>query len=416
MNIRYTAFLCSVGFALVSAAIAADPPNTITPVMKGLVENQIIAGSVTIVVDKDSVLELDAVGYSSIVTKRPMQTDDLFWIASMTKPFTGTALMMLVDEGKVRLDDPVEKYLPEFKDQFISLDGTAKQMPEHVITVREAMCHTAGLVKASDPVFRNIYLLKDWVAKAGVTPLIREPGTKYEYNNVGINIGGRIIEVVSGMSYADFLQRRLLDPLGMKDTTFWPNEEQARRLARSVRLNDDKDALEEVQLDKGITPELVEKLGKGVKVPEAMIAEMGMGQLAFYANRFCEPAGSLFSTAPDLGVFCQLLLNGGVHRGQRLLSEDAIRTMTSNQTGSVIVTASEGYGVGWSIKIRDDEGIRAGSFGHRGARRTAMWIDPKSQIAMIVLVERFDMSNEEQKQLYGPFMKAAVTAYGKPTP
>ena len=409
---RLPSLLCCLCLGFPSLAQGAEEPSVIAPVLQSLVDKKVIAGAVTLVVDSETTRAIDSVGYASLSAKRPMRSDDLFWIASMTKPMTGVALMMLVDEGKVSLDAPVEKYLPEFKGQMVA-EGDGTRKPAHPITIREIMSHTSGLVRAGDPVFKNTYILKDWVAKCGTTPLMREPGTKYEYNNSGINTGGRIIEVVSGMSYADFMHRRLFDPLGMKDTTFWPTEAQAARLARTVRRSEDKESLEEIHQDKGITPELIEKLGHGTKVPAPVLADMGMGQILFYANRFAEPAGGLYSTAPDIGAFCQMLLNGGVHRGKRLLSEAAVKSMTSSQTGGIAVGPQETYGVGWSVKTREDEGLSAGSFGHRGARRTAMWIDTKNRLAMIVLIERFDMTGEEQKQLYGPFMKAAVAAYGK---
>jgi CubicO group peptidase (beta-lactamase class C family) len=411
LGLLYLSFAALVQGALVHGS---DTSNVIAPMLQSLVDKQVIAGAVTLVVDKESTLALDSVGYASLRTKRPMRSDDLFWIASMTKPITATALMMLVDEGKVGLGDPVEKYLPEFKGQMVADGNGPPHPPAHPITIREIMSHTSGLVRAGDPVFRNAYVLKDWVAKCGATPLVREPGTKYEYNNSGINTGARIIEVVSGMPYVEFMRRRVFEPLGMKDTTFWPTDAQADRLARTARRSEDKQSLEEIHLDKRVTPALIARLGRGTKVPAPMLADMGIGQIANYANRFAEPAGGLYSTASDLGAFCQMLLNGGVYHGRRLLSEAAIQTMSSNQTGNVPVNPQEGYGVGWSVKTRDDEGPSVASFGHRGARRTAMWIDPKNRLAMIVLVERFDMTGEEQKLLYSSFMKAAVVTYGKP--
>jgi CubicO group peptidase (beta-lactamase class C family) len=437
---RIPAFVCLFGFGftplatLAAVAHAADAPSVIAPVMQALVDQRIVAGAVTLVVDKDRTLALDAVGCSSLGEKgsglfsaaekspdpfsptdpfSPMRPDNLFWIASMTKSLTGTALMLLVDEGKVNLNDPVEKYLPEFKGQLVAEGDAPPHPPAHPITVREVMNHTSGLVKASDPVLRNTNTLADRVAKCAATPLIREPGTKYEYNNSGINTGGRIIEVVSGLPYADFMQRRLFDPLGMKDTTFWPNAAQAARLTRTARRGEDKQSLEEIHQDRGLTPAQIEKLNAEAHVPAPILADMGIGQTTIYAHRFAEPAGGLYSTAPDLGAFCQMLLSGGTHRGQRLLSEAAIKTMSAIQTGNVPVNPQEAYGIGWSVKIRGDEGPSIGSYGHRGARRPAMWIDPTSGLAMIVLVERFDMTGDEQKQMYGNFMKAAVAAFGK---
>jgi CubicO group peptidase (beta-lactamase class C family) len=381
--------------------------------LQSFVDKRVIAGAVTLVVDKDATLAVDSVGLASLQMKRPMRSDNLFWIASMTKPVTATGLMMLVDEGKVHLADPVEKYLPEFKGQLVADGSGPPHSPAHPITVREIMSHTSGLVPASSPVFRNVEDLRDWVARCAKTPLIREPGTKYEYNNSGINTGGRIIEVVSGLPYAEFMQRCLFDPLGMKDTTFWPTEAQAARLARTARRSKDRASLEEIQLAQNVTPALIERLGHGAKVPLPMLEEMGVGQIANYAHHFAEPAGGLYSTASDLGSFCQMLLGGGVYRGRRLLSEEAVRAMTSNQTGRIPVNPQEGYGIGWSVKIRNDEGPSAGSFGHRGARRTALWIDPTNGIAMIVLIERFDMTGKEQNDFYSSFLKTAIAAYGK---
>ena len=390
-------------------------PVPLATVLQSSVDKQLIAGAVALVADKDNVLDLEAVGYSSLSTKTPMRTNDLFWIASMSKSITASALMMLVDEGKVDVDDPVEKYLPEFKGQQVaaSRDKGPPHPPRHPITIKEVMSHTSGLALAGDPSVRNTYSLKANVAKYAAAPLRQEPGTKFEYNNCGIDTGARIIEVVSGRPYADFMQRRLFDPLGMKDTTFWPTDQQAKRLARSARFTADKTGLEEVKLDKGVTPALIQRLGHGVTAPPAMLSDFGIGTIFDYANHFAEPAGGMFSTASDLGKFCQMLLNGGVYQGKRYLSEKAIKQMTSIQTGSVPVNPQEACGLGWFIKIRDDEGPSVGSFGHRGARRPVMWVDPNNQLVMVLLVERFDMPGEGQAVLYGSFLKAAIEKYGK---
>jgi beta-lactamase family protein len=160
---------------------------------------------------------------------------------------------------------------------------------------------------------------------------------------------------------------------------------------------------------------VITKLSEGVSVPASIIAEMGVGIAQNYAKHFGEPAGGFFSTARDVGAFCQMLLNGGVHHGKRLLSEKAVQTMSSIQTGRMPLSPQEAYGIGWSVKLRDDEGPSAGSYGHRGARRPCMWIDPKNGLAMVLLVERFDMPGDEQKVMYGDFMKAAVAKYGAST-
>jgi CubicO group peptidase (beta-lactamase class C family) len=407
---RYTTFFGLL--AIASIAHGETNSGPLQPVLQSLVEKHIAAGVVTLVANKDKVLDLEAAGYASLANKTPMRKDAVFWIASMSKSLTGTALMMLVDEGKVSLDDPVEKFLPEFKGQQVKeADGTL-HVPKHPITVREVMCHTSGLVLANEKGLKKTQSLQKNVALFASYPLRQEPGTKYEYNNCGIDTGGRIIEVVSGMSYSDFMQKRLFDPLGMKDTTFWPNEEQASRLAHTARFTADKTSLEEIKQDKDVEQRIIDKWSEGVHVPRAITADMGAGAAFNYAKHFGEPAGGFYSTASDVGTFCRMLLNGGTLDGKRYLSEQAVKQMSAIQTGDVRVSPDSAYGVGFSVKLTDEEGPRAGSFGHRGARRTAMWIDPKNELVMVILVERFDMSGEEQKIMYGGFMKAAVTNYG----
>ncbi len=408
-----------------SAAAKAAAPSTgetpppkgtgaFAPLLESFVNKRLVPGVITLVVNKDGVLDLGTAGYASLATKRPMREDAVFWIASMSKSLTATALMMLVDEGKVSLDDPVEKFLPEFKGQQIgaSDEQHPAHPPAHPITVREIMNHTSGMVLANEKTLKHTHVLKDDVAEYARWPLRQEPGTKSEYNNDGINTGGRIIEVVSGMSYADFMQTRLFDPLGMKDTTCWPNAEQAGRLARAASMTEDKKDLVEIAHDTNVTPEQILKFSGGVAVPEAVARAMGFGISFDYGKHYAMPAGGYFSTAHDLGQFCRMLLRGGELDGKRYLSENAVRTMGSPQLGNVKLNAQESYGVGWSVKLTDEEGPAPGTFGHRGACRTAMWIDPKNGLALVILVERADMPGEQQKEMYGGFMKAAAAKYG----
>ena len=406
---------CFAAGAWAGEPVAATAPADLVPVLQSLVDKQLVAGAVAFVGDKEKVLDLEAVGLASLAAKTPMQTNDVFWLASMTKSFTGTALMMLVDEGKVSIDDPVEKFLPEFKGQLLAV-GTDKSQwraPRHPITIKEILSHTSGLILASDKSLKQTHNLKDDVAQYAAAPLRQEPGTKYEYNNCGINTAGRIIEVVSGQSYGDFMQTRLFDPLGLKDTTFWPSEEQARRLAHSARFNADKSGLDECKVDQNLSQATIDRLRKGVTVPAPMLGDMGVGTIFDYVNHYAMPAGGLYSTAGDVGRFCQMLLNGGVYNGKRYLSEKAIKQMSSVQNTEAPFSPAEAYGLGWSVKLRADEGPAAGSFGHRGARRPVMWIDPHDGIVMVLLVERFDMPGKDQTIMYGSFLKAAVEKYGK---
>ena len=319
------AITLSVGFA--ALVQGADDQRPLAPVLQSFVDQHIAAGVVTLVENKDGVLALDKAGFASLTNRTLIRDDAVFWIASMSKSLTATALMMLVDEGRVSLDDAVEKFLPEFKRQQVEETGIEMHPPRHPITVREIMSHTSGLVLASEKTLKRTNSLKDDVVEYAKHPLRQEPGTKYEYNNCGINTGGRIIEVVSGMPYAEFMQKRLFDPLGMKDTTCWPNEEQAARLAHTARFTEDKKDLAEIKQDANVPAAAIEKLSEGVHVPAAITGDMGFGIAAEYAKHYAMPAGGYFSTARDLGQFCRMLLRGGELNGKRYLSEKAVRTI-----------------------------------------------------------------------------------------
>ncbi|RBP43824.1 CubicO group peptidase (beta-lactamase class C family) [Roseimicrobium gellanilyticum] len=413
MKIRFLMFLALL---FTSVAIVAETPTSgpLAAALKPLVDEGKIAGAVMLVADKDKVLALESAGYASLATKEPMKNDAVFWIASMTKSVTGVAVMMLVDEGKISLDDPVEKYLPEFKGQQVQeREGGPLHPPKHPITIREVMTHTSGLLTARDPRLKYVPTLEEKVKQSAQFPLIREPGTKFEYNNVGINAAGRIVEVVSGMPYPEFLQQRLFTPLGMKDTTFWPTEEQASRLASSVRLNKDKTALEDVKLDANLPAETFAKLSKTATVPRRVFDNFGVGKFSEYANKYGEPAGGLFSTATDMGRFCQMLLNGGTFDGKRYLTENAVKAMSSVQSGDVKVTPDTGYGIGWYAKFAGAEPPGMGSYTHQGARKTVMWVDPKNGLAMVVMVQNFDMDPDAHKRMHQSFLKAATGVIGK---
>ena len=360
------------------------------------VDNHTLAGAVTLVASKDKVLSLEAVGFADIAAKTPMRTEDLFWIASMSKPMTAASLMMLVDEGKVKLDDPVEKYLQEFKDQQVKGDDKdhALVKPVHLITIRNILSHTSGLPFKSpreEPTL-DVLTLRDAVRSYAARPLDFQPDSKYAYANAGINTAGRIIEVVSGVPYEDFMQKRLFDPLGMKDTTFRPTEEQVKRLAKSYKPGKDNMGLEE-------TP--VTQLHYPLTDPK----------------RQPMPAGGLFSTAADVGVFGQMILNGGTHEGKRLLSEDAVRQMTSTQTGDLLNQGKGegGYGLGFSTTRQAKEGgpAPAGACGHGGAYSTNLWIDPEKGLVTVFMVQHAGFPGKDGGKVHAAFEKAAVEAFGK---
>ena len=205
-------------------------PHPFAAKFQPLVDNHTLAGAVCLVATKDRILDEEAIGYADLETKKPMAFDNEFWIASMTKPMTATALMMLVDEGKVKIDDPVENYLPEFTGQTVSGSKDEPPVPaNHPILVREILSHTSGMVNLPErPVPGTLAL---HVQSYSESPLGAQPGTHFLYANANINTAGRIVEVVSGMPYEKFMQERIFTPLGMNDTTFQPDAAQMERLA-----------------------------------------------------------------------------------------------------------------------------------------------------------------------------------------
>jgi CubicO group peptidase (beta-lactamase class C family) len=251
--------------------------------------------------------------------------------------------------------------------------------PRHPINVREILSHTAGLPfkSAMEQPTLDLLPLRDAVRSYAMTPLQFEPGSKYQYSNAGINTAGRIIEVAGGMPYEEFLERRLFGPLGMKDTTFRPDETRLARLAKSYRPDAEKTGLEETSVTQ-------------LKYPLDDRTRQPM------------PAGGLFSTAGDLGRFCRMILNGGVSEGRRYLSEAAVTEMTRRQTGESL---KESYGLGWSTG--------GGTFGHGGAYATNMTIDPRRGLITVFLVQHAGFPGDGGKS-QAAFRQAAVEQFGSP--
>jgi len=198
----------------------ADAPKLpgIGATMQEMVAKNEIAGSVTVVVTKDKCVHLETTGLADVAAKKPMTPDTLFWIASMTKPITGTTILMLQDEGKLNVADPVAKYLPEFANL-----KTPSGKPAN-LTISQILTHTSGLGEASGDAARQAKTLADLVPLWLAAPMQYEPGEKWRYCQSGINAAARVVEVVSGMTFDVFLQKRLFEPLGMTNTTFYPTD------------------------------------------------------------------------------------------------------------------------------------------------------------------------------------------------
>ncbi len=210
--------------------------------LKTFVESQDLAGAVMLVANKDTVLDIESIGWADIEAKQPMKENSVFWIASQSKPITATAFMMLVDEQKLSLDDSVAKYLPEFSNVMVAVESDAEhkllRKPKSPMTIRQLLSHTSGLpFKSSleEPTLDQFPLVAR-VRSYAMTPLESEPSSRYKYSNAGINTAARILEVVSGKPFEMFLDERLFEPLGMSDTSFWPSEQQVSRIAKSYSV------------------------------------------------------------------------------------------------------------------------------------------------------------------------------------
>ncbi len=364
------------GLALIGQTAVAEGDASVNAAVLPFVERGALAGAVMLVADRDKILTVETAGYSDVSAKAPMPANGVFWIASMSKPVTATALMVLVDEGSVQLDDPVEKYLPEFQGMWLVTqqdnDHQVLRHPARKITIRDLLRHTSGMPYKSvieSPTLDGLPLSVA-VRSYAMTPLLFEPGTKYQYSNSGINTAARIIEVVKKQSFEDFLQTRFFDPLGMNDTTFWPNNEQLTRVVTAYAPTADKRELRQIQIEQ-------------LRYP---LDDRSRGPM---------PAGGLFSTAKDVAAFCQMILNKGEFRGKRYLSEKAVNEMATRQTGEWI---KDSYGLGWAVG--------EGWLGHGGALSTNMTVDHTRGLVTIWLVQHagFPLDGD---QAQGAFVRAA---------
>ncbi len=392
------AFVLATQAALPLATIAAEGGAKLADIparMRQFVSNQTVAGAVTLVAKGGKVLQVEAVGYSDLAAKKPMKVDDLFWIASMTKPITGVAVLMLQDEGKLSVDDPVEKHLPEFKGQWLVSERTketlALKRPPRPITLRDLLTHTSGLGNFDAP--RPNATLAELTMAYSQLPLQFEPGTKWSYNNPGINTLGRVVEAVSGRPVAAFLEERLFKPLGMKDTTFWPTPAQISRIAKAYQPGPD---------DKGLAETDIYFL-RGLPFSDR--------------SRTPHPAGGLFSTAADMAKFYQMMLNGGEAAGRTYLSTAAVKQLTTTQTGEIKTgfTTGMSWGLGFQV-VKEPQGVTAmlapGTFGHGGAYGTQSWGDPKSGVIYILMIQRAKMQNGDGSAIRQAFQETAAAALG----
>jgi CubicO group peptidase (beta-lactamase class C family) len=341
-----------------------------------------VSGAVTLVARRGRIVHFEAQGMQDIETKKPMPKNGVFRLASMSKPITGTAVMMLVEEGKIRLNDPVSRFIPEFK----SLNKVAMARPggargagggpqpfdvvtaTREITVRDLLTHTSGLVSgglgaATAPARAENDTLATFIPKLGAVPLDFQPGTLWRYSGlVGFDVLSRIVEIVSGQTFDQFLKQRIFDPLGMKDTGFQLTPEQSSRLITMYRS----------------TPQGLQPGNQGS------------------STQYFSGASALMTTAEDYLQFAQMMLNGGELNGKRLLSPKTIELMTSNHTGDMVNgqfgRPARGMGFGLSMQVVEDPiaadlRVSRGAFGWPGGSGVAFWIEPQEKLVSIYMIQ-----------------------------
>lgn len=371
-----------------SAGFSAERLTRIDKVMNDYIAEGRMNGGVALIVRDGKVVYYKAFGYDDMESKKPLQRDAIFRIASQTKAITSAAAMMLYEEGKFLLDEPVSNFIPEFKsprvlDKFNKEDSTYTTVPaKREVTIRDLLTHTSGIgyAQIGSAEQNAIYykagvvggigveniLLRDKMKILGKQPLFHQPGEKWTYG-LNTDVLGYLIEVVSGMSLDEFFRKRIFEPLGMKDTYFYLPKEKQGRL---VNLYSE------------------DTVGKLTKT--AAVRWLNGNFYKDYPNSngtYFSGGGGLSSTIYDYAIFLQMMLNGGTYNGKRLLSRNSVRMMTMNQLGDTQRAGNpNGFGLGFGVTSERGSTIipaNAGAFDWGGMFATMYWVDPKEKLVAL---------------------------------
>jgi CubicO group peptidase (beta-lactamase class C family) len=380
----------------------------ITEMLQGYVDRKRVAGTVTLILRDGKVAYSSALGQADVEKAVPMKADTIFRIASQSKAVTTVAAMILVDEGKLLLNDPVWKFLPAYKNTTVMVAPAANAAPgspvsivaaRRAITIRDLMTHTSGVSYGGNPATRPQYLAAGfddwyfanksepigvWIDKLAALPFDAQPGESYVYG-YNTDILGAVVEKASGQPLDQFFKTRIFDPLKMKDTQFFVRPDQRDRFA----------------VNYAATPELTI-----VRAPDT-----GRNQGAYVDGPRASFSGGagLTSTAGDYARFLQMLLNGGELEGARILSPKTVELMTSNHVGSLYAQGNFGFGLGFEITEHVGRSGRPGSvgeFGWGGAYATKYWVDPQEKLVVVFMTQLLpsnglDINDKLRALLYG---------------
>jgi len=359
---------------------AEERLDRIRRVLRDHVEQERIAGVVALLARRGKVAFFESFGERDLEQAKPMTGDTIFRIASMSKPVTSVAVLMLYEQGYFLLDDPVSLYLPEFGGLVVAVeeDGVADlaTVPaRREMTIQDLLRHTSGLTYGffSDSRVDGLYLergvlsrdatIAETVSKLGALPLKHHPGSTWEYS-ISVDVLGRLVEVVSGLPLDRFLTERIFEPLGMADTGFHVPKSALPRVAVNYQWGDGR-----------LVPAAVNPV-ESFEVPTS----------------YFSGGGGLVSTAADYYRFCQMLLNGGELDGRRLLGRKTVEWMTADHLGEVEFPGQPGYGFGLGFAVRTDVGLAAvpgslGEFNWGGAYGTTFWVDPVEDFIGIFMIQ-----------------------------
>jgi CubicO group peptidase (beta-lactamase class C family) len=386
------------GKPAVNPGRAGLDPTKLAPLhaeLQKFVDTHQVAGIVTVVGRRGQIGSVEVVGFQDLEKKTPMRPDSIFRIASQTKISTSVAVMMLEDEGKLSVDDPVEKHLPEFRGQKLvqKREGNTVTLvdPPRKITIKDLITHTSGMRCELPPGFAELYGKRNRTLMEGVIafsqqPLETPPGTVWKYCGPSFDTLGRIIEVASGQSYESFMEQRIFKPLGMKDTSFRVPADKRSRLVTLYKK--EGEGLAPVESKVGVTEPLV----------------------------WTSPSGGLFSTAFDQAKLYQMLLDRGRAGSRQLLKPETVQKMTSihfKQGPKVGFTPGLGMGLGVQV-VSEPTDVSAmlspGSFGHGGAHGTQGWMDPKTQTYYVLMIQRGGFGNGDMSDIRKAFQAIAAGA------
>jgi len=390
ITVKFIATLITLNLILFGTLANADIEqarlDAVTADLQARIDEGKLSGAVVMIAQNGEIQLSKALGYQNVEDEVPMQEDTIFRIFSMTKPITGTALMVLHDEGKFELNDTVAKYLPELggMEVFVSQNDDGSWVTEpanHPMTIRELMSHTGGLLYtpplSQGPVasayakagINNLfnYTLEESIPALADIPLGYQPGTQWVYS-ISVDVQGYLVERLSGQKFDEFLQERLFDPLDMAETGFFVKPENADRLARQYQPRQD-----------------------------GTLARTDTGAF-LNPPKFLSGGGGLTSTAGDYMRFVQMHLNGGELNGKRVLSKEAVEIMRSNQLPDAVPDIGQlypgnGFGVDFAI-VNDSAAFQGAPLGTHwwwGIAGSWFWIDPVSNIGFIGMIQNSDI-------------------------